>query len=65
MFTEPRKWHKIVNGMWCGVVWCSVVQSGVVWCGVVKVRSGDAKAGMHSVSSPYASYDMLNKSLFD
>ena len=52
--------------MWCGgVVLYGVVWCGVEWCGVVKVRSGDAKAGMHSVSSPYASYDMLNKSLFD
>ena len=40
----------------CGVGW-----GGVGWLKYVQV----VPKGMHSVSSPYASYDMLNKSLFD
>ena len=55
--------------MWCGVVWCGVKWIGVVWwdwCGVVWCKYVQVMAkGMLSVSSLFASYDMLNKSLFD
>ena len=46
--------------LWHGVMWFGVMLCPVVWFGdYVQVM------GMHSVSSPYASYHMLNKSLFD
>ena len=35
--------------VWCGVVWCGVVQCGVVWCGVVRygmVWYGTVRYGM-------------------